>query len=99
MPDRSKGVFALMVLVLAIAGVSTDTSSNETQTPACSDGIDNDGDGLIDANLEDPSITDPECEFENPNSLDPFGNPMIQLCVLWDSETVAPTTEAECNGE
>ena len=99
MADRSKSVFALMVLVLAIAGVSTDTTSNEDTTPACSDGIDNDGDGFIDANLEDSESSDPECFFEDPENTGPFGQPLTQFCFNWTSETVAPTTPEECNGE
>jgi hypothetical protein len=42
----------------------TTPSTTTTQVPQCSDGIDNDGDGLID--MEDPDCTSPSDETEGP---------------------------------
>lgn len=55
--------------------------------PACRDGIDNDGDTLID-HPDDPGCTDPDSEFEDPACDDGIDN---------DGDTLVDLADPECN--
>ena len=87
------GGLIVFVAILLIGWGIIDLSTNSSQTsPQCSDGIDNDGDGKIDAISDGESIVDPECTFTVFNG----ASATNYSCTSWDNETTAPATLEEC---
>ena len=87
---KNTGMVMLLALILIVAGIIQINDS--VPTTQCNDGIDNDGDGNIDAvSIDGSTPTDLECE------LFIYPGPAIQ-CPNWDDESTSPTTEEECNG-
>jgi len=77
-------VILLVVFAFALVG-----GTPEPYVPACSDGLDNDGDGQIDG-------YDNECKYTfpvDPNSQEP---PQVIYCPNWDDEASPPPTEQQC---
>jgi hypothetical protein len=87
---KNSGMVILLGLLLIVAGIIQINDS--VPTTQCNDGIDNDGDGNIDANSIDGQIpVDLECSFFQ------YPGPSVK-CPNWDNEAVAPSTQEECNG-
>jgi hypothetical protein len=84
--SKASSAIVLFLVVFAFALVG---GSPEQSVPACSDGLDNDGDGQIDG-------FDNECKYTfpvDPTSQDP---PTSIYCPNWDDEANPPQTEQEC---
>ena len=77
------------VFLLAIFGFALVGGTNSPTLPQCSDGIDNDGDGMAD-NQDDG------CRLVVGLSSDPMTPDPSIYCPSWDDEHHPPTTEQEC---
>jgi hypothetical protein len=86
---KNSGMVILLGILLIVAGIIQINDS--VPTTQCNDGIDNDGDGNIDAYGLGETPTDLECQFFQ------FPGPSVD-CPNWDNEAVAPSTQEECNG-
>jgi murein DD-endopeptidase MepM/ murein hydrolase activator NlpD len=69
----------------------TPPSTTTTSVPQCADGIDNDGDGLID--MEDPDCTSPSDNTEAPEATPPTSTPST------GGETTSPSTSTSGSTE
>lgn len=87
---KNTGLVFLLSTLLIFAGI---IQINDSQpTTQCNDGIDNDGDGNIDATSIDGSTpVDLECSFFQ------YPGPSVS-CPNWDNESIAPTSQQECEG-
>lgn len=92
---QNGGLIVVLALLLIFGGIITINDEEATQaTTQCNDGIDNNGDGNIDAQSIDGQIpAQLECQF-----LVSTGGAEMQnyACFTWDDETTAPTTLEEC---
>lgn len=73
------------VIILVILGISVIGENNEEVLPLCSDGIDNDGDGLTDSQ-------DDNCTYIMATT----GTPQPVYCENWNSETTSPQSLNDC---
>ena len=86
MGKKKAGLASLMILLFGIMLVGEEYIP---PTPECSDGIDNDGDGLSD-------ISDPKCSYVLPmNPSDPNPPPAV-YCPDWHTESRSPSSMQEC---
>ena len=88
------GLIVLLALLLIFGGIITLDGEESTQAATqCNDGIDNDGDGNIDANSIDGNIpADTECQFVVLNGAEAT----TYQCFAWNDESTAPTSIEEC---
>lgn len=73
------------IILLLFIGISVIGETEEVELPACSDGIDNDGDGLTDGQ-------DENCFFVMSST----GTPNPIYCENWNDETISPQTLNDC---
>ena len=77
------------VVLLAVFGFALAGGSPDPFIPACSDGLDNDGDGFVDNN-------DDGCRLVTGVSADPGDPPPSVYCPSWDDETTPPQDAQQC---
>lgn len=88
------GLIVVLAFLLIFGGIITLNDEEATQViTQCNDGIDNDGDGRIDAQSTDGEIpADPECQFIVFNG----ATATNYQCHAWNDETIAPSSLEEC---
>lgn len=90
---QNGGLIVVLALLLIFGGIITLNDEEATQaTTQCNDGIDNEGDGKLDAISDGESIVDPECTFVVFDG----ASATNYACSSWNDEAVAPTTLEEC---
>lgn len=73
------------IILLLFLGISVIGETEEVELPACSDSIDNDGDGLTDAQ-------DDGCIFVMSGT----GTTQPVYCENWNDETIPPQSLNDC---
>ena len=91
---QNGGLIVLLALLLIFGGIITLNDEEATQAiTQCNDGIDNDGDGDIDALSIDGEIpADIDCQyivFDGANATN-------YQCYAWDNEATMPSSLEEC---
>lgn len=87
------GLIVVVALLLIFGGIITLNDDEASQTiTQCNDGIDNDGDGKVDALSDGESIVDPECTF----TVFDGANATNYACTSWDDEATMPSSLEEC---
>ena len=90
---QNGGLIVILALLLIFGGIITLNDEEATEaTTQCNDGIDNDGDGKIDAISDGESIVDDKCTF----SVFDGANVQNYACASWNDEAVAPSSLEEC---
>lgn len=92
---QNGGLIVVLALLLIFGGIITLNDEEATQpTTQCNDGIDNDGDGTIDAQSIDGEIpAEMECQF----LVSGGGSSMTSYsCFIWDDESTSPSSLEEC---
>ena len=89
MARRKKMASGAAVVLLVIFGFALAGGTPEPVLPLCSDGIDNDGDGVADQDdMDCRRVTGVSPGFGEP--------PPSTYCPLWNDETTPPTTPEQC---
>ena len=89
MSRKKKVTSGAVVVLFVIFGFALAGGTPEPILPHCSDGIDNDGDGVIDSD-------DMDCRRVTGISSGP-GEPAPSVyCPAWDDENNPPTTPEQC---
>ncbi len=88
------GLIVGVAFLLIFGGIITLTDDDTTQPiTQCNDGIDNDGDGQIDAQSIDGQIpAESNCQY----IIFDGASPTSYACFAWDDEATTPSSIEEC---